>query len=121
MKLIYQDRFGYPDGNCLAACIASIFEIELSDVPDFGIDDGWYKRFTEFMVQRFGLQPIDIHADQSFAPLGYHIINGDSPRGLLHSVVGNCGEMVHDPHPGGGGVSGELTYTLFTILDWSKS
>lgn len=32
MKPVYQDRFGYGEGNCVWACIASIFEIPLESL-----------------------------------------------------------------------------------------
>jgi hypothetical protein len=30
----------------------------------------------------------------------YHLISGKSPRGMLHTVVGKAGEIVHDPWSG---------------------
>jgi len=119
MKAVQQTRFGYPDGNCHAACLASIFEIGIDEVPYFGIDDEWYDRFTDFMITRFGLQPIDLDVEtfdrSEWALVGYHLINGKSPRGdFHHSIVGLGGEPIHDPYPGGDcELSTRETYTVF--------
>ena len=34
MKSVDQTKFGYPEGNCLMACVASILEVGLDDLPD---------------------------------------------------------------------------------------
>jgi hypothetical protein len=34
MKKVYQTRYGF-EGNCFQACIASILELSLKEVPDF--------------------------------------------------------------------------------------
>lgn len=102
MKPVQQTKIGYPDGNCLSACIASVFGVEIDSVPDFGTGSQWYDKFTDYMIGQFGLQPIDIEYPCCFEPKGYHFINGKSPRGnYLHAIVGKDGEGVHDPYPGG--------------------
>ena len=40
MKKIEQTRYGAPGGNCFQACIASLLERDLDDVPDFMNDIG---------------------------------------------------------------------------------
>lgn len=117
MRRVMQTRTGFPDGNCLAACLASIFEIDIESVPDFGVGPEWYDKFTAFMLDRFGLVPIDVDYDTLvFQPKGFHIINGRSPRltGRHHAIVGLDGDAVHDPFPGGNSELAEITsLTLF--------
>jgi hypothetical protein len=118
MKPVFQTKFGDPDGNCLAACLASILEIGLDQIPDFGNDSAWYDRFSQWMVTNFDVKPIDLSISQlekwEWNLNGYHLINGKSPRGdFYHSVVGLDGEMVHDPHPDGTGIRTPETFTLF--------
>lgn len=117
-----QTKFGQPDGNCFQACLASIFEIPIDDIPTFGGDDnpktGWYYQFEEWSIDRFGLQPIDLMAQASgelwfWIPRGHHIINGMGPRGLMHSVVGRDGKMVFDPHPDDAGLEEIESFTVF--------
>jgi hypothetical protein len=120
VKPVTQTKFGSPGGNCHAAALASILELPLSKIPSFGSDNDWYDRFSEYMVSNYSLQPFDIIVDTIllylFVPRGYHLINGTSPRGLLHTVVGFAGEMVHDPHPDGSGLSEIDSYTIFSSL-----
>lgn len=118
MKLVMQTKFGYPDGNCLAACLASIFEIDIEDIPDFGYDKHWWKRFRDWMLERFKLNIVnlrvspDLNTDWVLLPEGYYIANGKSPRGLMHSVVCKDEDFAHDPHPEGGWVKVE-SFTFF--------
>jgi hypothetical protein len=58
--------------------------------------------------------------DWVWIPRGYHIINGLSPRGdFYHSVVGQAGKMVHDPHPSGDGLRSRESFTVF-VCDYSS-
>jgi hypothetical protein len=92
------------NGNCFAACLASILEIPLSDIPDFGGDDVFLDQVAQF------LEPMDLYyiqvpvydgAIERMFEAGdtFHTIEGTSPRGGQHAVVGCNGVMVHDPHP----------------------
>lgn len=122
MKPVDQTKFGYPGGNCYAAALASILEIALIDIPEFGVDDGWYDKFSRYMVSHHALQPLDLDVKslpEWATPRGFHLINGKSPRiNARHTVVGFNGEPIHDPYPGG---SCELvsiqSYTVFIVLD----
>lgn len=118
MKPVFQDKFGGEVGNCLAACIASILEKPLRDVPNFmEFDKGngeWFAGLFEYLGNH-GLTCTFSYIDDAYSqpvfPLGrYHIISGISPRGFLHAVVGFNGKIVHDPHPEGGG--------LLTVADY---
>jgi hypothetical protein len=112
-----QDRFGPIEGNCFSACVASILDLNLVDVPRF-MDDGerWLNTFFRWLAER-GLQPDYYgHPDWCAAesapsrdiPKGYSIMSGWSPRheNTLHSVVARDGVMVHDPHPSRAGLNG---------------
>lgn len=122
MKLVYQTRFGYPDGNCHAAALASILEIDLDIIPEFGINDDWYDNFSRYMVSHHALQPVDFCAKslpERFTPRGFYIINGFSVlRNIHHCIVGFNGKPVHDPLPGGDCILSSVeTYTVFIVLD----
>lgn len=94
MKRVEQTRTG-ADGNCLNACIASILELPLDDVPEFG--DDWLTELNDFLRSR-GLSYKRIPID-GVKPSGYGTIEGVSPRGGLHACVALDGELVWDPHP----------------------
>jgi hypothetical protein len=113
-----QDRFGPRVGNCFSACVASILDLNLVDVPYFmGAEEGkWPELFFAWLSER-GLQPDYYgHPDWCVAesapsrdiPKGYSIMSGWSPRhaNTLHSVVARDGVMVHDPNPSRAGLNG---------------
>ncbi len=112
MKPIYQTKFGPTEGNCLAACVASLLEIEIDQVPDLTPrpeDKGtWTETFRKFF-KWYGIHPewyTALPERKIFQPppgVNY-LVWGTSPRGLPHSVIYRNGQMIHDPHPEGGGV-----------------
>jgi hypothetical protein len=137
MKPIYQSLFGSPDGpsdqlgNCYPACIASLLDLDLEDVPHFY---QLHRNKEDFLdeVLRF------LHARQMttirfpyapwmhrYAPGALGIFSGASPRDsrLLHSVVGQLTKhgwkLIHDPHPEQNGIADpkdvEFLFPLMTL------
>lgn len=114
---VYQNKFGFPDGNCFAACVASILGIHSVDaVPNFcakGTDDwsidvqrwlnerGW--AIVWMSIESMDKQQFSIGQGWWPADMPY-IVSGKGPRGLHHSVVYQGAGLLHDPHPDGGGV-----------------
>lgn len=111
MKPVYQTRYGN-EGNCLAACIASILEVPLVSV-DFTASEGtWLDKCQEKLkplgfyylgfTKRNG-EPMNIMVIPDGA---YCIFVGPTERDksdtLLHCVVGQMvfkGEMKDKDHP----------------------
>ncbi|KPK91516.1 MAG: hypothetical protein AMJ88_13495 [Anaerolineae bacterium SM23_ 63] len=116
MKPIDQTIFVGPESNCLEACVASVLEIELCQVPSF--DSGerdWFINLGEFLGA-FDLEPLRLDVEGTidlWIPSGYHLIWGETCRGTFHSVVGFAGEAVHDPHPDKTGLSSEKVWLVF--------
>lgn len=131
---VFQDKFGEEEGNCMAACVASIFEMRLRDVPNFVKHDDWFKRFCDFSRDAAGhevvyhvVDGVDPESGEPFVDLPdwtnlpnrlknlhpYHIVSGPSERGLLHATVGWRGEILHDPHPSGAGLIRAVDYCFF--------
>ena len=52
MTPVFQTRYGKGDGNCLNACVASLLDLPLSQVPDFCIDGEWFDRLYNFCNER---------------------------------------------------------------------
>ncbi len=106
------------NGNCLAACLASLLGIPLWMVPPFEDMFGrseWNDRIDEWLAQFFGLQRIRTGGHLIDALPEYYIASGLSPRGVRHSVIYRAGELVHDPHPSGAGIASvEWTWHLET-------
>jgi len=121
MKPIFQTKFGKPEGNCLPACIASIFELPLDSVPHFCkiAGENYWKEIDKFL-KPYGLYHLDIAFNQEYKRdlKGYHLINGKSPRGDYgHSIVGKDGIAIHDPHPKGNCILEKIeSYTIFISI-----
>lgn len=119
MEPVDQTRFGYPEGNCVVACVASILEVALDELPDLHDvyhEEGrnWWKALRAG-VRRHGWEAMylgETYLDgvdpRELAPQGYAVAGGDSPReetvdedgeNAGHAVVALDGELVHDPHP----------------------
>lgn len=98
-----------PGGNCLSACVASVLEIPLAEVPNFNDDpEDW----AEALLAWCDARQIDVDFSTEFpAPTGRHVIlGGTSPRRhgrVGHAVVALDGVVVHDPHPSRAGIVGE--------------
>lgn len=107
-------------GNCMQAAVASLFELPLEDVPHFFEDaiaddgvNGW-NRFRQWF-KSLGIYPRQtmIGIDEAQPAWDFpHLVSGISPRGLQHMVVHQGLDMIHDPHPEGGGVIADTIWEL---------
>ncbi len=96
-------------GNCLQACVASIFDLPLDQVPHFVAQQNWWGSLEAWLGER-GLVPIWVPRGDVFPWNAHYLATGNSPRGpFKHVVVERNGEMVHDPHPDGTGLDGPRT------------
>lgn len=123
MVPVMQTRFGDPDGNCFEAAIASVLEVSLDDVPvlaSYRNDSAtFWEVLFDWLRDEHELCLVLALAKGSWIPEGvYHLISGLSPRGIKHTVVGQGGVMVHDPHPEGGGVLDDSV--CFFVPTWDR-
>ena len=126
MKKVMQTITGL-GGNCEGATIATLLGLNIEDVPSFweGIDikttdtdeSGviYQKNLNSFLKQHgyrmlnLGVtknpkaQDINWVIEVSKAIGAKHLVAGISPRGHMHSVIYEHGQLWHDPHPEGGG------------------
>ena len=119
---VAQTRTG-ANGNCWPACIASILEIPLAEIPEFSLEPGQWLLDVQEWLATLGLyyvqvSPADPMVRAAFAQPGhlYHVIEGLSPRGGQHAVVGDRGRMVWDPHPADGSKHGLVNVACFGLL-----
>lgn len=121
MIKVYQDRFG-EGGNCMQAAMASLFDKELYEVPDFvKYDKYWGKIFIDYpiilgykeeivlfnenlnpdLLDNFTFKSIEKHEGIN----GYFYASIGSPsffkeHGWTHAVIIDKNfNIVHDPHP----------------------
>jgi hypothetical protein len=120
MIAVVQTRTG-ENGNCFAACLASILEVPLHVVPEFGGDDVWLDNIQAFLAG-FGLYYVQVASDDPIIETAFahgevfHTIEGTSPRGGQHAVVGLNGSIVHDPHPEDGTGRGLVEVDTYGLL-----
>ena len=114
-------------GNCMAAVIASILEMPITDVPNIetlfdvtpslwqevlmawtnslGYDWGNDDRFRVFHDKDFGGENRNKLIEQLSDT--YYIVSGKSSRGVYHVCIYQNGNLVHDPHPSREGLTTE--------------
>lgn len=121
MKPVDQSIFEDGKGNCLAACVASLLELPIEEVPNFA-ELNYFAGLHKWLAER-GLIGIEITFSEGVhfakAYFGYAngplIMWGESPRSngdrrKGHAVVGTpagygC-DLLHDPHPSRAGLNG---------------
>ncbi len=113
-------------GNCMAACLASLFELELSEVPDFAgkiVNGKWYVILNVWLAKR-NLELSFYPAKGTVPPMqGYYMLavksttlkNPDDG----HMVIAQNGQVVHDPNPNAKAVGEKEDLWLFTPIDIS--
>lgn len=111
MKPIDQTRTDPSEGNCLAACVASLLHLDSEDLPTFPDTPAWWDEFIAWL-RPFGFYAArwGPGASEDVIPPGYAIASGESPRylTLLHAVVYLDGKLAHDPHPDRAGIAGDV-------------
>ncbi len=118
---IKQTSFGKDKGNCMAACVASILEVSLEEIPDLVTAlPKWREALNDYLFTK-ELYLLTARLDEPKKHLkGFHIIAGQSPRhDCLHAIVGYAGQPYFDPHPDNSGLAGnpnDWEYDLFLKL-----
>lgn len=116
MKPVDQTTFGNPGGNCFSACVASLLELPIADVPYFMGSDRWFDTLRDWLEPR-GFDAVFFKASpETWAPRGLCILGGQSPRGS-HACVGRGIAVVHDPHPSRDGLKEIEDMTLIFPID----
>jgi hypothetical protein len=121
VKRVIQTKFGKPHGNCFEACLASILELPLDEVPCFKQPD-WLEQINRWLRWHFSLQLIMMPSDEGFgpgvmSPNTYVIASGPNHRGVMHSVVHRGITMVHDPNPNNGGLREVSDLLVFVAVN----
>ena len=110
MKLIDQTIVDPLKGNCHAACIASLFDLDLDQVPNLikFTDNTWYSVYWYF-CRALGYELVYIDAKRAPRPMkeypsidGYYIASIASktfPDKSHAIIVDGDGNVIHDPNP----------------------
>jgi hypothetical protein len=133
MKPIDQTVLGFTNGNCFAACIASLLEVPIASLPIIPSEMEWLETTQKALIPH-GLFYLEVRLDVAVSYPMYEmrnrlcVLTGKSPRGKFwHSVVGavhhdDCEnkvlfETLHDPHPSRLGIEGWPKAVGFLIKD----
>ena len=120
---IKQTVFG-DHGNCFAACVASLFELPLDEIPDFcSLPPDWWEHFQNWLKEK-RMCAIEVRLEQKCL-IGSEgclcVLSGWSPRekSRFHSVIAKTSysgfEYVFDPHPDNTFLDGDPTHALFLV------
>lgn len=113
-----------PDGNCFAACVASILEASITEVPNFvgEFGTGWYEKFCEWLAP-MNMSAMLTEHDENLPELpGYAVLCGNRADGGGHCVVVSEGDVVWNPDPSQGSLLVQRRYYVhFVALDPSKN
>lgn len=102
---VEQTRFGGPDhpaeerGNCFVACLASVLELPLSDLPDVAADDSGWNKIDDWLMAR-GLYMLYLRDMEGYLP-GWTIgsVPSQTLPGYEHVVVCEGGIPAWNPNP----------------------
>ena len=93
------------DGNCLAAVIATLFDILIDDIPFFD-DENWVLDLSKWMSCKTGkfIMPVKLEDKAGHevfcGSLMMTCINSDNPKVDRHVVISKNGRIVFDPMVG---------------------
>jgi hypothetical protein len=115
MTPVYQTRHD----NCVAACVASILDVSITDVPDF-TPETWGEELAEWLIER-GWSLLNLRFDDGCdqrMPLGYSMAaipaGPPFPEHYNHCVVCKDGKIVWDPKRGD--MPGDRRASEYTLL-----
>lgn len=128
MKPVTQTITDSGKGNCMSACLASLLELDINEVPNFVAENGdeWLVACNMWLSDR-GLTLIMMKAGgEIYGGRFPFIVSCASPRStvekpLRHAVVMSHGphgglEVLHDPYPGSECVTGYEEWFFVYIL-----
>jgi len=110
MKPVFQSSTDPERGDCQRAAIASLFDLELEQVPNFRLfpDSNWHKVYWHFLLSLGWEYNGCASASRHIEFLNYENINGfyyavvksRTNPGRFHSVIiDSAGVVAHDPNP----------------------
>lgn len=115
MTPVKQTVFGKDNGNCLAACFASMLNIPVDHVPNWGVDIEFSWNAINMFLSNYELflVVIEIHKrnieEATIIYDGYYILSGASySQKCNHAVIYKGTNLFFDPMPNDKGLKGPL-------------
>lgn len=91
-----------PGGNCLQTAIECVLESPQGALPPQEHPVSRYFGPLNQYLAAHGLVYLEV---EPFAVSGWHVLLGNSSRGIRHAAVGYNGWLIWDPHPSRAGLS----------------
>lgn len=116
MKKVYQTILAGGDGfrkrgNCTEACIASLLNVELHEVP---ILENFGNKWRDAVKLFFKSKELVLEFDSLGPNNEYFIVEGYTERDTKHCCIYDReDQLIHDPHPNNTGL---ITKDLFWIV-----
>lgn len=101
-QTIHHDPDKQQYGNCMQACIASLLNLPLDEVPHFHHDGCDAPTFWERIEDFLGSKGFAMSYGMMHDCL--NVTTGPTKRGTTHCVITHKGELKHDPHPSRSGL-----------------
>lgn len=107
-QTIFSDEKKGTVGNCLSACVASLLDMQVEDIPHFSWHmSDWFRILYMFLEDRgYSVKMMPTKTTYQWKEHvkgldGYLIVGGGSPRGIKngHAVIYKNGQPFFDPHP----------------------
>lgn len=125
------DEMSFKCGDCYRACVASVLEIPIEEVPHFAElhGDNMFEEADKWFSQRgiyslrFFIKNYDEDRVYIWGRGAHCIVSGQSPRGknIHHAIVGYASgyniDMIHDPHPDRTGIIGSSRWVQILYKD----
>ena len=103
---VLQTTFG-EEGNCLSACVVSLFDISIEEVPTFEEDEGkWAFELSCFMTKKFNkfIIPMRLERNKDMDIFNGSLIitgiNSPNPKVDRHAVISQNNIIIFDPMVG---------------------
>lgn len=115
-------------GDCVRAAVASLLNLDPSEVPHFTCQDDtrvWPLALAAFANQHgWNVERREFKEEEGDRLPDFGLAIGQSPRGISHAVVTRDGEMAWDPHPSREGlrfVQQVIEFTEVGTYSWGES
>lgn len=128
---VYQTRFGErknndeKGGNCFQAALASLFELELDNVPDFCNlypleTDEWYYKYREWLNGRgYSVLSFTLFDGFNLNDPGlkgcYLLTTGPNHNGVSHCMIYKDGKPAHNPNGSCRGITPKTVDIIFPL------
>lgn len=123
MKPVDMTNYQTGVGDCFRACVSSIFEFEITCMPNFWDETQesveFWKKVNEWMQERLSYKAIliEVGNEDFYIKDLLCIAIGTTDRGNEEHAVVWKNEMVHDPHPLRIGINKTTAFVIFAPLE----